>query len=137
MDYKSLSRNEVDFLVLMATEGFNETERRYLIKVCDKLIMLLKASGSISIEETEMADHASPYKPEDFQLFWVHFPRKVGRIEAEQAYRKEIEMHAEPHLILRALKRYRQAAEVDPSIKSYRHAKQFLREWEKWLEVKP
>lgn len=136
MDYKSLSRNEVDFLVLMATEGFKETERNYLIQVCDKLIALLEHAQAISIEETKMIEDNSEFNPDEFQTFWAHFPRKVGRIEAFQAYREEIKRHAKPHEILRALKTYRQRLDSDQTIKRYRHAKQFLREWEKWLEVK-
>lgn len=129
MNPKSLIQSEIDFLVLMAVESVGPDEHLPYISVCHRLIKLLEETGGLVIDKPE---ESKPYDPRDFLLFWVHFPKKVGRKEAEEKFRRMIENGNKPHDILRALKRYRQALEANPSTVKFRHASQFLDEWLFW-----
>lgn len=124
-------------LIRVTCEGISEESREPFLIVCDRLISLLEIAKVIEIGEPVIKTkiNSDLLNPDDFKLFWVHYPRKVGKGECEKSYQKEVRAGAKPHDMLRALKRYRQHLETEKVEPKYiKHGSTFLNHWRDWLE---
>jgi hypothetical protein len=73
--------------------------------------------------------------PDGFAEFWAGYPRKVGKGQAEKAYRKAIKSGADPKDLLAARDKYRGHCESNHTESKYiKHGSTFMSEWRDWLD---
>ena len=73
-------------------------------------------------------------RPSGFDAFYRIYPRKVGKREAEKAYRAAIKRGADPDAILAGAKRYAEKCADDRTIERYiKHPGPWLNA-ERWLD---
>ena len=89
-------------------------------------------------EKLEPPKTAVHHYEADFEEFWAHYPKKVGKKEAEKAYQARIRAGWSVHDLLVACKNYEHVCNKKHTEKVYiKHAKTFLSANEPFLDYIP